>query len=75
MTRPDEVVAWSENEVTATECNEGATAAQGVATTTCRCGAPCRKEVLMRGGDHGWGDDESRTILRYVQPIEPQGAE
>lgn len=36
------------------------------ATDTCQCGVPCRKEVLMRGGDNGWGDDKSRTVLRYV---------
>jgi hypothetical protein len=35
------------------------------------CGAPCREEVLMRGGDHGWGDDASRTVLRYAPPPQP----
>jgi hypothetical protein len=55
-----------------------ALAAQGqgeahVATDTCRCGAPCRKEVLMRGGDYGWGDDASRTVLRYAPPASPAG--
>jgi len=30
------------------------------------CGAPCRDVVLMRGGDHGWGDDASRTVQIYV---------
>lgn len=34
------------------------------------CGAPCRKEVLMRGGDNGWGDDASRTVYRYVPPAD-----
>lgn len=43
----------------------------GEATDRCQCGAPCRKEVLMRGGDNGWGDDASRTILRYVPPTHP----
>ena len=34
------------------------------------CGAPCRKEVLMRGGDNGWGDDESRTVYRFSPPAD-----
>lgn len=29
----------------------------------------------MRGGDNGWGDDASRTVLRYVPPTHPQAAE
>ena len=38
-------------------------------TTTCdHCGAPCRKHVLMRGGDNGWGDDASRTVKRFNPP-------
>jgi hypothetical protein len=42
-----------------------------VSDATCpHCGAPCRKEVLMRGGDNGWGDDASRTVFRY-RPQEP----
>ena len=49
-------------------------AQQPEAVATCSCGAPCRKEVLERGGDNGWGDDASRTVLRYVPPTQPQGA-
>ena len=36
-----------------------------------RCGAPTRDEVLMRGGDHGWGDDASRTVQRYDAAVAP----
>lgn len=42
---------------------------------TCRCGAPCRKVILERGGDNGWGDDDSRTVLRYAAPVAGEAAQ
>lgn len=38
---------------------------------TCHyCNAPCVNVVLSRGGEHGWGDDKSRTIQRYIHSKE-----
>lgn len=34
---------------------------QGDPCTCDRCGAPCKADIKMRGGDYGWGDDASRT--------------
>ena len=32
------------------------------------CGGPCTTEVLMRGGDHGWGTtDKERTVYRALR--------